>query len=146
MKSKKLVANKYRVYIDWSEDEGGYVAKVPELGGVVTSGKTYTEAATKAEEAIALHIANLEARGEEAPVAVSEQQLSGNFMIRAGPDRHRTLMIEARRMGVSMNEMVCILIDEMAAERNRPVNQLFQAVPAARAARGVGAVLHKKRI
>ena len=44
--------NKYEIIIYWSEDDGSYVAEVPELAGCVADGKTYREALTNVERII----------------------------------------------------------------------------------------------
>jgi predicted RNase H-like HicB family nuclease len=44
--------SKYEVIIYWSEDDGAYVAEVPELSGCVADGATYQEALANAEVVI----------------------------------------------------------------------------------------------
>ncbi len=43
------------------EDDGGYTVVVPSLPGCVSYGRTTHEAASRARQAIALHLANLRA-------------------------------------------------------------------------------------
>lgn len=50
---------KYRAEIAWSEEDRVYVARAPELAGVVTHGNTLPEAASALEEAITLHLESL---------------------------------------------------------------------------------------
>jgi predicted RNase H-like HicB family nuclease len=44
--------SKYEVIIYWSEDDGAYVAEVPELSGCMADGATYQEALANAEVVI----------------------------------------------------------------------------------------------
>ena len=43
---------KHGIIIYWSEDDGSYIAEVPELPGCMADGKTYQEALTDAERII----------------------------------------------------------------------------------------------
>jgi len=41
--------NKYEIIIYWSEEDGAFIAEVPELPGCMADGKTYQEAISNAE-------------------------------------------------------------------------------------------------
>ena len=41
--------SKYEIIIFWSEEDGAYLAEVPELPGCMADGQTYREALEKAE-------------------------------------------------------------------------------------------------
>ena len=43
---------KYEIIIYWSNEDGAYVAEVPELAGCMADGKTYQEALANAEKII----------------------------------------------------------------------------------------------
>lgn len=60
--------NRYEVIIYWSEDDGRYIAEVPELPGCMADGETRMEALNNVETIISewLETANLE--GREIPV------------------------------------------------------------------------------
>lgn len=104
---------KYRVLIDWSDEDKAFVARVPELDGVATHGDTYAAAAANADEAIRLHLRVLAEDGVDAPTPVAEEKFSGKLLIRAGSARHRSIVLEARRRGMSMNDFVCLMIDDL---------------------------------
>jgi predicted RNase H-like HicB family nuclease len=110
--------NKYRVKIDWSEEDQAYIARVPELEGVVTHGETLIEAAKNAEEAIGLHLETLAERGEQAPKPIAEMNLSGNMSLRMGTELHGTAVINAGKANKSLNEYIVDLIkrDDQAQE------------------------------
>lgn len=60
--------NRYEVIIYWSEDDGRYIAEVPELPGCMADGETRVEVLNNVETIISewLETANLE--GREIPV------------------------------------------------------------------------------
>ena len=57
------------------EDTGGYMVLVPALPGCFTQGATLGECRERAAEAIAVHIAGLEADGEPVPHESATPQL-----------------------------------------------------------------------
>jgi predicted RNase H-like HicB family nuclease len=44
--------HKYEIIIFWSEEDGSYVAEVPELPGCMADGSTYQDALSNAEQVI----------------------------------------------------------------------------------------------
>lgn len=60
--------NRYEVIIYWSEDDGRYIAEVPEIPGCMADGETRVEVLNNVETIISewLETANLE--GREIPV------------------------------------------------------------------------------
>jgi len=48
--------SKYEIIMFWSEDDGAYVADVPELPGCMAHGSTYEEALAETQRAIDLWI------------------------------------------------------------------------------------------
>jgi predicted RNase H-like HicB family nuclease len=57
------------------EESGGYAVFVPALPGCFTRGDTVDECRENAAEAIAVHIAGLEADGDEVPEEHGQAQL-----------------------------------------------------------------------
>lgn len=57
------------------EETGGFMVSVPALPGCFTQGRSLDECRKRAAEAIAVHIAGLEADGEPIPVEVGSPQL-----------------------------------------------------------------------
>jgi predicted RNase H-like HicB family nuclease len=43
------MASRYEIIIYWSEEDGSFIAEVPELPGCMADGKTYHEALSNAE-------------------------------------------------------------------------------------------------
>ncbi len=62
-----IAASRYSILIRWSDEDGVYIADVPELPGVRTHGSTVTEAADMAQEAAATWISLQWKLGRELP-------------------------------------------------------------------------------
>ena len=104
--------NKYRIQITWDEEDQIFIARVPELEGVATHGKSRLEAAKHAEEAINLHLKTLAAMNKPFPQSIAEKNLSGNMSLRMGKDVHETAAIHAAKLGKSINEYIVDLINK----------------------------------
>lgn len=63
---------KYRVLLTQDED-GIYVAEVPNLPGCISDGKTRDEALANIKEAITGYIASLEKHGDPLPSPIMEE-------------------------------------------------------------------------
>ena len=59
--------NKFEIIIYWSEEDGAFVAEVPELPGCAAHGDTYEEALANAKDAIALWVDTAREDGREVP-------------------------------------------------------------------------------
>ncbi len=59
---------KYEIIIYWSEEDGAYIAEVPELSGCSADGTTYQEVLTNVEKIIAEWIETAEMNGREIPI------------------------------------------------------------------------------
>lgn len=68
------MARTYTILLD-PDPEGGFTVSVPALPGCFTQGDTIEECRANAAEAIAVHIAGLEADGEAIPEEVGQPQL-----------------------------------------------------------------------
>jgi predicted RNase H-like HicB family nuclease len=59
--------NKYEIILYWSEDDGAYIAEVPELPGCMAHGSTQVEALSNANEAIMFWIDTARESGRAVP-------------------------------------------------------------------------------
>ena len=59
--------NRYEIIIFWSDEDGAFVADVPELSGCMAHGATHEEALLNAQEAIQLWIETAEEDGRSIP-------------------------------------------------------------------------------
>ena len=116
--------SKYRVNIIWDEEDQIFIARVPELDGVVTHGDTLIQVAQHAEEAIDLHLQTLKSLNEPIPKPIAELNLSGTMSLRMGKERHETAYLAAEKSGKSMNEFVCELIDSSAKAVETPATSI----------------------
>ena len=59
--------NRYEVIIFWSDEDGAFVADVPELPGCVAHGASHEEALRNAQDAVALWLASASELGRSIP-------------------------------------------------------------------------------
>ena len=59
--------NKYEVIIYWSQEDGAYVAEVPELAGCAAHGPSQQEALRNAQDAIDLWLETAQEFGDPIP-------------------------------------------------------------------------------
>jgi len=59
--------NKYEIIIYWSEDDGAFIAEVPELPGCMADGPTHREALDNVEVVIQEWIDTAKSLGREIP-------------------------------------------------------------------------------
>ena len=59
--------NKYEIIIYWSEEDGAFVAEVPELPGCAAHGATHELALVNSQEAIRLWVATAKEFGDRIP-------------------------------------------------------------------------------
>jgi len=58
---------RYEISIRWSDEDGAFIADVPELPGCMADGPSYSEAVAAAERAIAMWIATATELGRPIP-------------------------------------------------------------------------------
>ncbi len=63
---------RYRVIIEQDED-GVFVAEVPNLPGCISQGETRDEALSNVREAVELYLESLEAHGDPVPPPITEE-------------------------------------------------------------------------
>ncbi|HXI12358.1 MAG TPA: type II toxin-antitoxin system HicB family antitoxin [Thermoanaerobaculia bacterium] len=59
--------NRYEVIIFWSDEDGAFVADVPELPGCMAHGASHEEALRNAQDAVALWLASASELGRSIP-------------------------------------------------------------------------------
>ncbi len=98
----KMMAARYTKLVEWSEEDGCFVGRVPALsyGGVhgPDATKVFRELCQVAEEIVALHLAD----GRKLPPA-PRKAYSGKFLVRVQPDLHEALALRAEATGKSLN-------------------------------------------
>ncbi len=102
----------YRLEIVPDPDEGGYVARYPDLPGCITVGDSMEEAAKNAEDAKKEWLAAALESGVEIAEPVSANGYSGQFKLRIPKSLHRRLAEHAKEEGVSMNQYCVYLLSQ----------------------------------
>lgn len=106
-KDIKKQASRYVKIVEWSDEDGCFVGRCPELFGGGTHGddevQVYAELTAMVEEAVEDRIAE----GRKLPAPVAGQTYSGKFLLRTGPNLHKALAIRAFREGKSLNQ-ICL--------------------------------------
>ncbi len=106
---------RYRVVVEPSDREGGYVAHVAAFKNLMTRGVTPEEAFQNALDAIDRRLGVLRDKGFAAPE--STVRCSGRFVARVPPYLHYALARFAKREGVSLNTMVVALLAQSVGWR-----------------------------
>jgi antitoxin HicB len=103
--------------IELIPDEGGIVARIPDLPGCISSGDTSAEALEGLEEAKALWISARLDAGHSVPTPFTEDNsYSGKFVVRIPKSLHRSLDERARAERMSLNSYVLYLLTERHTE------------------------------
>ena len=90
--------------IELIPDDGGIVARIPDLPGCMSSGDTPAEALEGLQEAKELWIAaRLETDNSVPEPHTEENSYSGKFVLRIEPSLHRRLAAKALAAGESLN-------------------------------------------
>jgi predicted RNase H-like HicB family nuclease len=97
---------KYKIEINWSEEDEAYLANIPELKGCSTHGESYSEAIEMAEDAMEGYIEMLVDLGDTVPTPLSMKECSGRVTLRMNPLLHRDLASQAGFENVSLNELI----------------------------------------
>lgn len=100
------MTDRYSFSIQWSEENGGFVATSPEFPGLSAFGETRAEAINEAETALSLFIESLEEEGTPLPQPNEVKEFSGQFRVRLPKSLHRRLSTTAESEGVSLNTFV----------------------------------------
>ncbi len=105
----------YRVEIIPDTLEGGFIAKYPELPGCITYADTKEEALRNLTDAQRAWLtAAIEDDVFITEPSTDSKTYSGQFKLRLPKELHKTLVLQAEREGVSMNQYCVYLL----AERN----------------------------
>lgn len=97
---------KYRIIILYSEEDRGYIARVPELSGCSAFGERPEEAIREVKVAAELWMKAAKQMGREIPKPVDEKRYSGRFALRLPPSLQRELDLDAKEEGISLNQLI----------------------------------------
>lgn len=99
-------ADEYQYNVAWSEEDQAFIGRVAEFPSLAVHGETLAEALQEITFVVEEALADLRECGEQIPEPYSKKSFSGRFNVRVSEHLHRQLAIEARRQGVSLNQLV----------------------------------------
>jgi predicted RNase H-like HicB family nuclease len=94
------------------EDDGAWVASVPDLPGCASFGDTVTEAVDGVQKTKDLWIEGQYRIDANIPEPTDEEDFSGKFVLRIPKVLHRLLTYEAKKQGVSLNHYASHLLSQ----------------------------------
>ena len=97
---------KYAIVVAFSDEDEGYIATVPELPGCSAFGDTEEDAIREVKIAASLWLSAAKKAGRKIPEPIVEKQFKGRFPLRLPGDLRRKLELEAKRKGVSLNQLI----------------------------------------
>lgn len=104
--------DRYSVNLAWSDEDGGYIATVPEFENLEAFGESREEALTEARTVIELYLETLAQEGLEPPKPRKRTTFSGQLRIRIAKTLHQKLAAEAEREGISLNSFIAHLLSQ----------------------------------
>jgi antitoxin HicB len=114
----------YTIEVIRDESDGlpGYVARVVELPGCLTQADDFQELGEMVEDAMRVWIETALADGKVIPQPRLAAQHSGKFLVRVPRSLHRQLVEAAERDGVSLNNLVNVILARAMGERTSAVS------------------------
>ncbi len=105
-------AQKYSFRVQYSEDDGGYIALSPEFPGLSAFGETPEEAIRESETALELFIEAYYEQSKPLPDPNVLKEYSGQIRARLPKSLHERLAVRAEEEGVSLNTLMIQLLSE----------------------------------
>ena len=135
-KMRKMMTNKsidyymnlpYRMEIIPDKEEGGYTALYPDLPGCLTCSESMEGIISSAQDAKRIWLLAALEDGITIPEPSSEDDdnsgYSGQFKIRMPKSLHRSLAVNAKKEGTSMNQYCVYLLSMNDAKQSSKVKQ-----------------------
>jgi predicted RNase H-like HicB family nuclease len=104
--------SKYSMQLFWSDEDGEYVAVVPEFPLLSALANTPSEAASELTMVIDTVLEMLAERGEQAPEPQVLSSFSGQLRVRLPRTLHQRLAGRAKMEDVSLNTLIVSLLAE----------------------------------
>jgi antitoxin HicB len=108
---------RYRILVEWSDEDQAFIARVPALPGCLAHGATAEKATHEAEVAAGLILDVMEEDGRTPPPVDAVADYSGQLRLRLPKSLHETVSQLATAEGVSLNTLMLSLIAEGCGRR-----------------------------
>jgi predicted HicB family RNase H-like nuclease len=100
-----MSADHYTYRVTWSEEDEEYLGLCVELPSLSWLAASPEGALSGIRKVAAEAVSDMLANGEAVPGALAEKRYSGEFRVRIPPLVHRSLAMEAKEQGVSLNRL-----------------------------------------
>ncbi len=95
----------YIYRVTWSQEDREHVGLCAEFPSLSWLAATPQAALSGIRKVVADSIVDMQTSGESIPTPLAEKSYSGEFRVRIPPHVHRSLALEAREQGVSLNRL-----------------------------------------
>ncbi len=113
---EQYMAMPYEIKLAPDPEDGGWVVSIPDLPYCMSEGDTVEEAMEMIRDAQRGWLTVVLSHGDSVPEPRVESTYSGKFMLRVPQTLHRTLVEEAGRQNVSLNQYAVMLLAKGAAQ------------------------------
>ncbi len=115
----------YFAKVEFDDEANIFHGEVINLRDVITfEGETVDELRTAFVDSVEDYLAFCKERGEE-----PDKPYSGKFLVRVGPELHKTLVVQARKTGKSLNTLVNDALLKVVKNSNQQVIHRAQLNP-----------------
>ncbi len=108
---------RYRILVEWSDEDQAFIARVPALPGCLAHGATADKAAHEAEVAAGLILDVMKEDRRTPPPVDAVADYSGQLRLRLPKSLHEAVSQLATAEGVSLNTLMLSLIAEGCGRR-----------------------------
>ena len=109
----------YRVQLSFDGERKVFVARVPELPACIGEGASRSEALTNMERELDALLVTLGDRSGRLPVAVDDEEVSGELAVTLSKSLHREVLFAAKAEGVEPSQLVVELVASGLEHRQR---------------------------
>ena len=109
----------YKLEIVPDLDEGGYIARYPELPGCITVGNSLEETVRNVLDAKREWLTAALEDGNTINEPISLEEYSGQFKLRIPKSLHRSLAEHSKAEGISMNQYCLYLLAKYDAQQEQ---------------------------
>lgn len=109
---------RYRMLVEWSEEDGVFIARAPAFPYVAAHGDTEVEAVRELRIAVGGVVESMRQNGDPIPPPETRASFSGQMRLRMPASFHRLLSSMAEFENISLNTLMVELLAEAAGWRS----------------------------